>query len=194
MPAIVALLRRRCEIRVARLVSVELHPGARPQGRVHRFRAILMSQPLQKMTETLNDWTLCRVGQSASWEGSIFQRGPRGLSRHCRSHLSERLDDLAAAREAVASSPDILGGTPVIHGTRIPVYDVAASIAAGGSTERILETWPNLNAEKIRLATIYAEANPLRGRPRAFTDLPEGSVILTDRRVPRRGRRDEVSD
>ncbi|RDJ01454.1 DUF433 domain-containing protein [Rhizobium grahamii] len=108
--------------------------------------------------------------------------------------VSERLDDLAAAREAVASSPDILGGTPVIHGTRIPVYDVAASIAAGGSTERILETWPNLNAEKIRLATIYAEANPLRGRPRAFTDLPEGSVILTDRRVPRRGRRDEVSD
>ncbi len=40
---------------------------------------------------------------------------------------SERLDDLAAAREIVTASPDVLGGTPVIRGTRVPVYDVAAS-------------------------------------------------------------------
>lgn len=31
--------------------------------------------------------------------------------------------------------------------------------------------WPSLDAEKIRLATIYAEAGPLRGRPRASPDL-----------------------
>ncbi|TCN17991.1 uncharacterized protein (DUF433 family) [Sinorhizobium americanum] len=99
---------------------------------------------------------------------------------------SERLDDLAAARENVTSSPDILGGTPVIRATRIPVYDVATSVAAGHSTERIVEAWPSLDAEKIRLASIYAEANPLRGRPRVFSDLPEGSVIVTDRRVARR--------
>jgi len=67
-----------------------------------------------------------------------------------------------------------------------PVYDVAASIAAGHSVERIVETWPRLDAEKIRLTSIYAEANPLRGRPRVFGDLSEGSVIVTDRRVPRR--------
>lgn len=98
---------------------------------------------------------------------------------------SERLDDLAAAREMVTISLDILGGTPVIRGTRVPVYDVATSVAAGHSTDRILAAWPSLDAEKVRLATIYAEANPLRGRPRAFADLPEGSVIITDRRVPR---------
>lgn len=98
---------------------------------------------------------------------------------------SERLDDLAAARETVTSSPDILGGTLVVRGTRIPVYDVATSVAAGHSTEHMLETWPSLDAEKIRLASIYAEANPLRGRPRVFGDLPEGSVIITDRRVSR---------
>ncbi len=98
---------------------------------------------------------------------------------------SERLDDLATAREMVTTSPDILGGTPVIRGTRVPVYDVAASVAAGHSTERILATWPSLDTEKVRLATIYAEANPLRGRPRAPADLCEGSVIITDRRIPR---------
>jgi len=99
---------------------------------------------------------------------------------------SERLDDLAAARVNVTSSPDILGGTPVVRGTRVPVYDVAASVGAGNSMERILEAWPSLDAEKIRLASIYAEANPLRGRPRVSGDLPEGSIIITDRRVPRR--------
>ncbi|MGV2981207.1 DUF433 domain-containing protein [Camelimonas sp. ID_303_24] len=99
--------------------------------------------------------------------------------------VGERLDDLAAAREMVTASPDILSGTPVIRGARVPVYDVAASVAAGHSTERILAAWPSIDAEKVRLAAIYAEANPLRGRPRFSADLPEGSVIITDRRVPR---------
>jgi len=99
---------------------------------------------------------------------------------------SERLDALAAAREIVSTSPDILSGTPVIRGTRVPVYDVAASVAAGYPIERILETWPSLDAETIRLAAIYAEANPLRGRPRVSGDLPEGSTIISDRRVARR--------
>nr|WP_234825850.1 DUF433 domain-containing protein [Sinorhizobium meliloti] len=64
---------------------------------------------------------------------------------------SERLDDLAAAREIV-TSPDVLGGTPVIRGTRAPVYDVAASVAAGHSVERILEAWkPGHGEDKARL-------------------------------------------
>lgn len=99
---------------------------------------------------------------------------------------SERLDDLAAARETVWTSDDILGGTPVLRGTRVPVYDVAAAVATGYPIERILDAWPSLDTEKVRLAAIYAEANPLRGRPRVSADLPEGSTIVTDRRVPRR--------
>lgn len=98
---------------------------------------------------------------------------------------SERLDDLAAAREMVMASPDILGGMPVIRGARVTVYDVAASVAAGHAPERILAAWPSLDAEKVRLAAIYAEANPLRGRPRVSADLPEGSLMIKDRRVPR---------
>ncbi|TWB53089.1 uncharacterized protein (DUF433 family) [Rhizobium sp. ERR 922] len=98
---------------------------------------------------------------------------------------SERMSDLEAARKVVSSSPDVLGGTPVIGGTRVPVYDVAASLAAGHSIERILEAYPSVDAERVRLAAIYAEANPLRGRPRSIGDLPEGSVIISDRRVPR---------
>ena len=42
---------------------------------------------------------------------------------------SERLARLKEARAMAVSSPEILGGTPVIRGTRVPVYDVAASVA-----------------------------------------------------------------
>jgi uncharacterized protein (DUF433 family) len=101
-----------------------------------------------------------------------------------RTH--EWLDRLGAARAIVSSSPDVLGGAAVIRETRIPVYDVAASVAAGMSTKRILAAYPGLDAEKIELAAIYAEANPPRGRPRSGGELPKGSVIISDRRVSRR--------
>jgi uncharacterized protein (DUF433 family) len=99
---------------------------------------------------------------------------------------TERMDRLTAARALVTTDPGVLGGTPVILGTRIPVHDVAASVAAGLPIDRILTAYPTLDAEKIELATIYGEANPARGRPRSNDELPKGAVIITDRRVPRR--------
>jgi uncharacterized protein (DUF433 family) len=56
------------------------------------------------------------------------------------------LGRLNVARNLVVSSPELLGGTPVIRGTRIPVYDVAASAAAGIPTKRILAAYPSLDA------------------------------------------------
>jgi uncharacterized protein (DUF433 family) len=96
----------------------------------------------------------------------------------------ERMDRLIAARNLVISDPEILGGTPVIRGTRIPVHDVAASVEAGIPKDRILASYPGLDKEKVELAKIYAEANPPRGRPRSQS--PKGIVTLADRRAPRR--------
>jgi len=100
---------------------------------------------------------------------------------------AERLDRLAQARGMVESSPDILSGTPVVRGTRIPVQDIAASLAVGHSKERILAAYPSLDAKAIDLAALYAEANPARGRPRGDAGLPKGAVIVSDRGAPRRG-------
>lgn len=105
----------------------------------------------------------------------------------------ERMERLAAARNLVVSDPEILGGTPVIRGTRVPVHDVAASAAAGVPAKRILAAYPSLDADKIELAKLYSEANPARGRPRSARR-PKGAVTITNRRVPRRERwRDEVA-
>ena len=98
----------------------------------------------------------------------------------------ERLGRLDQAREMVVTSPEVLGGTPVIRGTRVPVYDVAASVAAGIPGGRILAAYPSLDADKVELAAIYAEANPPRGRPRQSRELPKGATVITDRRVSRR--------
>lgn len=99
---------------------------------------------------------------------------------------SERMARLVAACNAVVSDPEVLGGTPVLRGTRVPAHDVAASVAAGLSMDRILAAYPSLDADKVELATIYAEANPPRGRPRNSDELPKGAVIVAHRRVPRR--------
>jgi uncharacterized protein (DUF433 family) len=101
-----------------------------------------------------------------------------------RAH--ERLERLAAARRLVVSDSELLGGAPVLRGTRIPAHDLAASVAAGISEDRILAAYPGLDAEKLDLAVIYAEANPARGRPRIIEELPEGARIITDRKQPRR--------
>lgn len=99
----------------------------------------------------------------------------------------ERLERLDAARELVTISDDIMGGTPVIGGTRIPVHDVAAAMASGVSVKMLLEDYPSLTPAKLELAALYADANPLRGRPKPLLSrLPEGTRIISERRVPRR--------
>ncbi|GLI95580.1 DUF433 domain-containing protein [Methylocystis echinoides] len=100
----------------------------------------------------------------------------------------ERMDRLAAARDLITSDPEILGGAPIVRGTRIPAYDVAACVAAALPTKRILEAYPTLDADKVELAALYAEANPVRGRPRSSDPLPAGAVLVAERKTPRRGK------
>ena len=99
--------------------------------------------------------------------------------------VDKRLQRLNAARDQVSMDDRILSGTPVIGGTRVPVYDVAASVAAGYPIERILSAYPSLNREQVELAALFAEANPQRGRPRQRTGPPSGMKVISSRRKPR---------
>jgi uncharacterized protein (DUF433 family) len=96
--------------------------------------------------------------------------------------VDERLQRLRTARDLVVTDPEILSGTPVVKGTRVPVYDVAASVVAGISMDRILAAYPSLNRKQVELAALFAEANPQRGRPRQRTAPPRGATIITKRR------------
>ena len=82
-----------------------------------------------------------------------------------RRKADEGLRRLVRAEKMVISDPEVLGGTPVYRGTRIPVRLVADMLAQGASVKEILEGYPSLSREMIELAPIYVRAFPRRGRP-----------------------------
>jgi uncharacterized protein (DUF433 family) len=86
--------------------------------------------------------------------------------REPRRALAASLRDLRRARRLVVSDPEILGGDPVFRGTRVPVHLIAELGAQGSKPAELMESYPRLTAEMIRLAPVYAAAYPLRGRPR----------------------------
>ena len=72
----------------------------------------------------------------------------------------------AAARDKlIVEDPEILGGTPVIRGTRVSVYAILGRLTGGDTVEDVLEDHPDLSREAVEMAAIYARTHPLVGRP-----------------------------
>lgn len=59
----------------------------------------------------------------------------------------------------------IMGGTPVIRGTRITVYSVLGRIDGGDSMQDILDDNPDLPREAFEAAVAYARRYPLAETP-----------------------------
>jgi uncharacterized protein (DUF433 family) len=72
---------------------------------------------------------------------------------------------LSVQQNIVISDPEIMRGTPVYRGTRIPVELIADMLTQGARPEEILEGYPALDREKVELAPLYVQAFPRRGRP-----------------------------
>ena len=58
--------------------------------------------------------------------------------------------------ERISMSPDVMGGKPVVRGTRIPVEIVLRKLGAGISPEEIIKDHPRLTLEDIRAAQTFA--------------------------------------
>ena len=50
--------------------------------------------------------------------------------------------------QLIISSPDILGGTPVFIGTRVPVKNLTDYIEAGDTLNEFLEDFPSVSREQ----------------------------------------------
>ena len=59
-------------------------------------------------------------------------------------------------REYIVSTPDVLRGKPRITGTRIPVSLILGYLAAGYTTEDIIEEFPDLTREQIAACLDYS--------------------------------------
>lgn len=58
--------------------------------------------------------------------------------------------------ERIEMNPEIMGGKPVIRGTRIPVETILRKLGAGMAPEAILSDHPRLIGDDIRAAQAFA--------------------------------------
>jgi uncharacterized protein (DUF433 family) len=77
----------------------------------------------------------------------------------------QALRRIEQAQNMVVSDPQVMRGTPVFRGTRVPVQAIAAMLADGASVTEILAGYPALTRQMVELAPVYVSAFPRRGRP-----------------------------
>jgi uncharacterized protein (DUF433 family) len=66
-----------------------------------------------------------------------------------------------ATESRIVCDPKIMGGKPIVTGTRITVELILEKLAAGDAPHEIIEDYPDLSEESIRAAIKFA-ADALR--------------------------------
>jgi uncharacterized protein (DUF433 family) len=111
---------------------------------------------------------VARTLESAPNSDTVIVSGGSALVvqvKSARMDVQRELKRLHKVEQMVVSDPEVMGGTPVYRGTRIPVDLVATMSAQGASVEEILDGYPALSREQVELAPLYVAAFPRRGRP-----------------------------
>ena len=68
-------------------------------------------------------------------------------------------------RERIVRDPRVLGGEPVLKGTRVTLRTVLASLAEGATTAEILADFPTLSEADVRAAIAFAAASAQEDLP-----------------------------
>jgi uncharacterized protein (DUF433 family) len=101
--------------------------------------------------------------KAAGWlrwhEGGIVEvkaEAPRHLSDDfARRVVCRLLGWELTDHPRIVRTPQILGGTPVIAGTRMPVYAIASAFRAGKGLYDILSDYPFLTLAEVEAALLY---------------------------------------
>jgi uncharacterized protein (DUF433 family) len=64
----------------------------------------------------------------------------------------------AQRNEVIAKDPDILGGTPVFRGTRVPFQALLDYLEGGQTLDEFLEDFPTVSREVAVLALEHAKS------------------------------------
>ena len=70
---------------------------------------------------------------------------------------------MTMAHDRIETKPGVMGGKPVIKGTRITVEHILRECAGGLTPEEFPEHFPSVNADDVKAALAYA-ADVLRGK------------------------------
>src|SRR5436189_3198078 len=74
-------------------------------------------------------------------------------------------------QERIVRDPQIVGGGPVLKGTRVTLKTVLASLAEGATTAEILADFPTLSEEDVRAAIAFAAASAQEDLPLVETPI-----------------------
>jgi uncharacterized protein (DUF433 family) len=90
----------------------------------------------------------------AAFVQTVEYRKIRQLISDARQHhglvqgANPRGKDMTTTAQIVHSDPDILGGTPVFVGTRVPVQSLLDYLEAGDSLDEFLDHFPSVSREQ----------------------------------------------
>ena len=68
-------------------------------------------------------------------------------------------------QDRIVLDPQIVGGEPVLKGTRVTLKTVLASLAEGATTAEILADFPTLSEEDVRAAIAFAAGSAQEDMP-----------------------------
>jgi uncharacterized protein (DUF433 family) len=150
-------------LRPRRTAGKPLFP-AHEIGLLVLLRQVEVQLPL-RAKRRLRAWLAERGAEAV---GSEFE-----LSKALRVEMTEdvaqaieRADEYVRMRDRyVERNPTIMGGEPVIRGTRVPVRTIAGLIEQGESREAMHDDYPQVPEEAYAVAVLWTHANPRRGRP-----------------------------
>lgn len=73
---------------------------------------------------------------------------------------------MAHSIDVIQRDPEILGGTPVFRGTRVPIQTLFDHLEAGDSLDTFLDDFPSVTRE-VAVAVLELAREGLLGRARA---------------------------
>jgi len=132
------------------------------------FLVLLRQLELQlpiRAKKQLRSWLLDQRADTVGAEFSLSEALRVELTPEVAEAI-ERADEYARLRDRyVQRDPKVMGGEPVIRGTRVPVRTIAALIEDRESPRVMQEDYPHVPEEAYAVAVLWAHANPRRGRP-----------------------------
>jgi len=115
----------------------------------------------------LRDWVVSMSAEDVGKEFALSQALTVSFTEEL-AEVSRRVDKYVKLREKyVEVNPNVMAGTPVIRGTRVPVRTLAKLVEGGESREALREDYPHIPSEAYELAVLWSKGSPRRGRPAA---------------------------
>ncbi len=94
---------------------------------------------------------------------ALYRTVCKGVTKADARYLAE--DYRAAQERWIRSDPKILGGTPVVAGTRVSVYAIRGRLIGGETPEDLAEDYPHVDSGAFRADSMFARAHPLETLP-----------------------------